>query len=151
MKPVINIHKLTTLILDGEDSYEDGRHSFDYELLTRTLRELGIEIDKDAAYEEGLRRGKIRAARFHARKTSPGTLYTFTFEGDWDFHFELAMSRNNELPWSVREAHTHVYVELPCGPNRWTYEAHTRADAAKVLGYIRAVHPDAKDLRLSIK
>lgn len=153
MKPIIDINKLTTIILNGEDSYEDGRHSFDYELLTRTLADLGIKINKDAAWEEQGRRGKIRYARNNARLTRSYPRYVFTVEGDWDAHINACLGENEiEFPFRARE-HGHVVLdpEKIEGQHRWTYEADSRKEAAKLLGYIRAAHPDAHNLRLTVQ
>ncbi len=49
-KPVIDIKRLEEVIIQGEKSYSDGRHSFQYEKLKELMGELGVEIDEEAAY-----------------------------------------------------------------------------------------------------
>ena len=146
MKTIVDFNKLTNVILDGEDSYTDGRHSFNYELLTRTLADLGITVNKDAAWAEGLRRGQIRCARNRARMTRHFPRYVFTVEGDWKTHINIIFSdRDVELPYYVRELEAQALDPSNCeGTHRWSYEAGSRAAAAKLLGYVRAAHPDAR-------
>jgi hypothetical protein len=69
-----------------------------------------------------------------------------------DHKIYLGPSLAVEFPYM---AHERGYMVLDPekleGQHRWTYEAESRPVAAKLLGYIRAAHPDAKDLKLSIK
>lgn len=148
---IIDFNKLVTVIVDGEDSYEDGRYSFGYELLTRTLAEAGITINRDAVRAEMDRRGKVRYARNRARMFDRKVMqYVITLEGDWSVHFPLIFKPGSpQTPWDVREEYVELDPENFEGPTRWTYMTTNRTSAAKLLGYIRAVHPDARNLRLT--
>ena len=50
MKPIIDIKRLEWLITEGESSYSDGRHSFEYELLLDVMARLKVRVDRNAAY-----------------------------------------------------------------------------------------------------
>jgi hypothetical protein len=150
MSKILDYNKLLTVLVKGDRSYTDGRHSFQHELLLRTLADAGVPVDEYALSEESQRRYEIRSAKGRARRAPRGNAYIpnkpyiFDVWCDSEKHFD-AVFRDEEtpsLPNSVRELHTPW--DYKTEPKLYRFETYSRKAAAELLRYVRKMFPDHK-------
>jgi hypothetical protein len=140
---VIDPNKLLTVLVNGYDTYSDGRHSFQYENLIKVLKESGIEVDDRALYEENKRRYSIKNKRRKPYQKS-NNLWKFTLTDNPDTHFDLIFSGENEFPtWAKQEE-----TEWEENQAKYTYWISGKAGAVELYKWIKKYHPTRKDFKI---
>jgi hypothetical protein len=144
MKNIIDIKKLETVLVNGYQTFRDGRYSYEYETLVRTLAHFGIKIDDYAMDAEIQRRYAVRRARpkpIHQRHNEMEWVFTFT--GDFDVHY-AALGDGDERRIDS--------FKITCEENgpRWRYVTYCREYAIELWRYIKRYHPDFSDLKFEV-
>ena len=91
-KPIIDIKRLEWLITNGEASYSDGRHSFEYEMLLDLMKRLKVRVNKNATYERMQEIYTAKQAKRPKENLNNQTTYHFawqikistTYWNDWN-------------------------------------------------------------------
>jgi len=149
----IDINKLTTILIEGERTYSDGRHAFWYENLCKVMREAGIEIDENAIDHESERRWKARRARIKCTKVAKGKVYYFKVMDDSDKYFNLHFVNDSDMEDEFPGYSRRLDTDLgdPTSPMAiYKYESYSRTDAAKLLRYIKKAHPTREWIKTTI-
>jgi hypothetical protein len=153
MQHPIDPNKLTTILVEGERTYSDGRHAFWYENLCRVMKEVGIEIDGDALHKESERRWEARNNRPKCKKVAKRKVYLFEVMDDSDKYFDLHFSQygndlEDELPGHYKQSTTVLCDQSPMAI--YKYETYSRKAAAKLLRYIKKAHPTREWIKTTI-
>ncbi len=149
----IDINKLTTILIEGERTYSDGRKAFWYENLCKVMHEAGIVIDENAIYDESERRWKARNARIKCTKQPKRKVYRFEVMDDSDKYFKLHFLNDgdmeDEFPGYSRRLDTDL-GDLTSPLSIYKYESYSRKDAAQLLRYIKKAHPTREWIKTTL-
>ncbi len=151
-KKAIDLNRLTTVLLKGEQSYSDGRHDFWYEDLLGVLHTAGVVIDRDFLNDESIRRWEVANHRLIRRGESSAhriRRFLITLSSDSELHLSVVFSRGcPDFPrWAHEESPAWDYETEP---RDYAYSAPNREVAAQVLRYIKSAHPGYVNLKVKI-
>ena len=149
----IDINKLTTILIEGERTYSDGRKAFWYENLCKVMKDAGIEIDENAIDHESERRWKARRARIKCTKPPKRKVYHFEVMDDSDEYFNLHCFEDGDMedkfPGYSRRLSTD-FDDSTSPMAIYKYESYSRKDAAQLLRYIKKAHPTREWIKTTI-
>lgn len=143
-----DINKFITVLVNGDDSYSDGRYDFDHENLCRVLDSVGIKLNLDFVHAEAGRRSAIRNKRYKQKRSNTDLQkYVFTLVDNSDNYLDALVANKGRTTLPINTYTDVKYHDEPSMDATYTYETYGRESAAKILTHIKKFHATRTSLK----
>jgi hypothetical protein len=146
---VVDVNKLTAILLKGEVSYVDGRYDYWYENLLKVLGEAGVDVNQHFLHEEARRRWEVRRSKVRCNKAPKRRRFLVTLASDSVSHFH-AVYRSDVVTLPEQALTHNPEWDYESEPRNYGYTAPDGVTAARLLRYIKSVHPGYINLKVKL-